>query len=210
MKPNRYIMLAMLLLFFTATYSEAGWLIYHKPEFRGKVIDTETKEPIEGAVVVVAYYKIFYYIVDTSTDVIEARETLTDKNGEFYFPSYTTVIGPFSGEKHVSFIFYKAGYSSYPVSPKGLTAPSEETFFSKRIGDSGVLEGSLLFYKDAMINVTFGVVELSKVKTREERLKTIPIWPTESPGVKRAQELPLLYKAIFDEDKRLGLREGKK
>ncbi|MBI3583826.1 MAG: hypothetical protein HY096_07745, partial [Nitrospinae bacterium] len=28
------------------------WMVYHKPAFKGKVIDAETKKPIEGAVVV--------------------------------------------------------------------------------------------------------------------------------------------------------------
>ena len=31
--------------------------LYSKPEFRGRVIDAETKQPIEGAVVVVLYEK---------------------------------------------------------------------------------------------------------------------------------------------------------
>ena len=44
--------------------SFAIWPIYHKPEFKGKVIDAETKEPIEGAVVVVVYNKITYAIIE--------------------------------------------------------------------------------------------------------------------------------------------------
>jgi len=43
--------------FLPSSDSFAGWLIYHKPEFKGKVIDAKTKEPLEGAVVVVAYYQ---------------------------------------------------------------------------------------------------------------------------------------------------------
>jgi hypothetical protein len=35
----------------------ASWLICHKPEFKGKVIDAEAKQPIEGAVVVAKYFK---------------------------------------------------------------------------------------------------------------------------------------------------------
>ncbi len=45
MKPNRFIILAMLLFSFTTTRSEAGWLIYHKPEVRGKVIDADVNFP---------------------------------------------------------------------------------------------------------------------------------------------------------------------
>jgi len=53
MSSMRIIITALLLVVLMTTSSEAGWLIYHKPEFKGRVLDTETKEPIEGAVVVV-------------------------------------------------------------------------------------------------------------------------------------------------------------
>jgi hypothetical protein len=48
-------LLIMVVLVFSAT-SVHAWLIYSKPEFRGRIIDAETKEPIEGVVVVVVYY----------------------------------------------------------------------------------------------------------------------------------------------------------
>ncbi len=207
MKLNRFIILAMLLLSFTVTSSEAGWLIYHKPEFRGKVTDAETKEPIEGAVVVVAYFKYTVGIAGQDTSVIKTKETLTDKNGDFYFPAYTTIIQPLSGEDKAEFIIYKPGYGSFP---NYQLAPSwrmtdQEGFFSRGIGGTGELSGTV----NTIVKVTFGIVELPKLKTRKERLRAMPSWPTESPGDERATELPLLYKAIIEEDKRLGLREVK-
>ena len=89
-----FILLFILISDYTLSY--AGWLIYHKPAFKGKVIDAETKEPIEGAVVVVVYKK--HSLISGPgggySSVIKVKEILTDKNGEFYFPSYTTVIQP--------------------------------------------------------------------------------------------------------------------
>ncbi|MRS01865.1 hypothetical protein EG832_01320 [bacterium] len=204
MKPNSFIILAMLLFSFTATLSEAGWLIYHKPEFRGKVIDAETKEPIEGAVVVVAYFKYTIGIAGRDTSVIKTKETITGNNGEFYFPAYTTVIQPLSGEDKAEFIIYKPGYGSFPnyqLAPS-FKLTDQEKFFSRGIGGTGDLSGTV----NTIVKVTFGIVELPKLKTRKERLRAMPSWPSESPGDKRATELPLLYKAIFEEDKRLGLR----
>lgn len=204
MKPIRFIILVMLLFSFTATRSEAGWLIYHKPEFRGKVIDAETKEPIEGAVVVVAYFKYTIGIAGRDTSVIKTKETLTDKNGGFYFPAYTTVIQPLSGVDKVEFIIYKPGYGSFPnyqVAPS-FKMTDQEGFFSRGIGGTGELSGTV----NTIVKVSFGIVELPKLKTRKERLMAMPSWPTESPGDKRAMELPLLYKAIIEEDKGLGLR----
>ena len=43
------------LVCFSLLTSAYSWPIYSKPEFRGRVIDAETKQPIEGAVVVVLY-----------------------------------------------------------------------------------------------------------------------------------------------------------
>ena len=197
-----FLLLASIFIINTSE-SLAAWLIYHKPEFRGKIIDAETKEPIEGAVVVVAYSKYTVGFTGRDISVIKAKETLTDKNGEFYFPAYTTTIQPLSGDNNASFLFYKPGYGSDPAVPRGLTAPSEEIFFSKAIGDTGELEGSPLIYRgNAMIKVTFGIVELPELKTREERLKAIPSSPTDI----RSKELPLLYKAINEERRSFGLK----
>jgi hypothetical protein len=96
-----FLILASVLILNTSQ-SFAAWLIYHKPEFRGKVIDAETKKPIEGAVAVVLYSKYTAgitkrYISDKS------KRDYYDKNGEFYF-SYTTIT-PF-WRQHALFIIY--------------------------------------------------------------------------------------------------------
>ena len=59
MNRKRIVILIALLSFlvFASVPAFAGWLIYHKPAFKGKVINAETKGPIEGAVVVVTYTK---------------------------------------------------------------------------------------------------------------------------------------------------------
>ena len=95
---------------------------------------------------------------------MKVKETLTDKKGEFYFPPYTTLIQPFSGEDLARFIIYKPGYGNFPnkqITPIGIS--DDETFFSKGIGKTGELEG-LVDRKIAMIKVTFGTVELPKLK----------------------------------------------
>jgi hypothetical protein len=43
------IIFITIIVFFTVS-AFAGWLIFHKSAFRARVIDAETKEPIEGAV----------------------------------------------------------------------------------------------------------------------------------------------------------------
>lgn len=181
-------LMAILFSIGSATPSHA-WLIYHKPEFKGKVIDAETKEPIEGAVVVAVYRKKAIRIGPESVSItMDVREALTDKDGIFYIPSYTTIIDPLAWEKAVNFIIFKPGYGSFPnwrVSPpKGMETDFEE-FFSRDFG----IEKEVLWsepYKvgaeSNKIRATFGIVELPKLKTREERLnKGLPSIP--GPGI---------------------------
>ena len=117
------------------------WMVYHKPAFKGKVIDAETKEPIEGAVVVAVYNKATIGLgAGTLSSVINVREALTDKDGMFRIPSYTTMIQPFSWEISATFIIFKPGYGSFPnyrvKPPMELSNPAIEIFFSsnKEIG----------------------------------------------------------------------------
>ena len=59
MKKAYFIIgLSMFLITAFCTSCFAGWLIYHKPAFRGRIIDAETKKPIEGAVVVAKYVNV--------------------------------------------------------------------------------------------------------------------------------------------------------
>ena len=117
----------------------AGWLIYHKPAYKGRIIDAETKEPIEGAVVVAIYYK--YPIISGpgggSKSIVGIKEALTDEKGEFHIPSYTTFIQPNSLEHDTDFIFYKPGYGGR-ISPSHVV--NAEKLFTKEIGVKGEIE----------------------------------------------------------------------
>lgn len=168
--------LTILLLLVVATPSHAfWWMVYHKPAFKGKVIDAETKEPIEGAVVVAVYNKELPGLLGGGaiSSVINVRETLTDKNGEFYISSYTTMIQPLSLESWVNFIIFKPGHGSYPnyhVSPPKVGIDPEEFFSRGKTGEEGEMEWKGIGKK---FKVTFGIVELPKLNTREERVKAL-------------------------------------
>ena len=212
MKKVLVLIFLIWMIVITAAPSHAFiWMIYHKPAFKGKVIDAETKEPIEGAVVVVVYHKTSMGIAHSYSVIINVRETLTDKNGEFYITSYTTLIQPLSWENMANFIIFKPGYGNFPAYqkvPSGIKPKDEQTFFSRDVGKEGELEMWVDGEKQPelkKIKVTFGIVELPKLKTREERLRAIT-FPSGDVGSK---ELPLLYKAINEENKRFGLGEVK-
>lgn len=157
MKLTFAILLSIFLLG-TAT-CEASWLIFHKPEFRGKIVDIETHEPIEGAVVVTIYRKEEMSIADSVDIDIDAREALTDRNGEFVIPSYTTFINPLSWSIPVQFIIFKPGY--YCSGPIGL----EEEFRGSREHKIEVAAGSSKGLKFRALGT--GVLMLMKVDGKD-------------------------------------------
>lgn len=225
----KVVLFMFVFLSFVATPSHAFWWMgYHKPAFQGKVIDAETKEPIDGAVVVVIYKK--YPIISGpgggSQSIMDIKETLTNAKGEFNFPSYTTIIQPFSIEGSADFIIFKPGYGSFPdgrVSPPKMwlhdVPPgnsrywdrnlSFEEFFSGEVGRVKELWASEPWGMDEKqpqkTNLAMGVVELPKLKTREEMERRMLGFPTDF-GPK---ELPLLYKA-YEEEKTIFDRGYKK
>lgn len=88
-----------------------AWFIYHKPKFQGTVIDAETKEPIEGAVVVVIYNEGIFGFAESITKFLDVKEAVTDQKGEFYIPSYTTLtINPLSIASEMWVNIFKSGY----------------------------------------------------------------------------------------------------
>ena len=89
--------------------------------FRGKVIDAETLKPIEGALVVAIWRKTKAFLITSTTDFKDAKETLTDKNGEWSItgPEGQDVPKEFEllyviGLRHITggpeIIYYKPGY----------------------------------------------------------------------------------------------------
>lgn len=190
----------ILIVLFLFTPSH-GWIIFHKPAFKGKVIDAETKQPIEGAVVVAVYGKqACRFPSGASTITINAKEILTNEEGFFKIPSYTTIIDPLSRSVRVSFIIFKPGYGTFPG--PGLIVPiDQEVFFSENYGKEREIEtwrgspkegnGPELYRP----KVTFGLVELPKLKTREERKQAwmgADIFDYEI----KANDLPILFKLI--------------
>jgi len=176
-----------------------GWILFTKPAYKGKIIDSETKEPIEGAVVVAVYNK--YPIISGpgggSSSKIHIQEVLTDRNGVFRIPFYITFIGPNSVERWTDFIIYKPGYGRDNVR---MTRSAMEHFF---LEDNFEKKGEIIlsFTPPEKRNGTYGVLELIRVVTKEERLRAQPSEPSDL-----KKDCPLLYKAVNEERKSFGLK----
>jgi hypothetical protein len=212
-KRDIIYVVTILILLTIASSSEASWLIYHKPEFRGKVIDSETKQPIAGAVVVVVYEKTTMGLgAGADSSVINIRETLTDKEGIFRIPSYTTIILPFSWTTACSFIIYKPGYGDFPKErayPPGMGLTEQEIFFSAGVEKTiylQVMKKNMNFQKQvdqifSYESIKAGIVELPKLKTKEERMRAMPGHIT---GWE--DKTPILNRLMDAEDKALSFK----
>lgn len=195
MKHFIFIFAAILIIFFLSTQiarTGSGWLIYYEQPFRGKVIDAETKEPIEGAVVVAQYHSNVLGPTGSHTTLIDVQEALTDSKGEFFIPSKTRIIYPLSVGDDTSFLVWKPGYKSEDIWGGYFFAKEPGSIQNRPVRTDRGLE---------LKPVRLGIVEIEKLRTKEERLKGMP-----SPVGDLYKKQTNLIKAINEERKYLKLK----
>ena len=143
--------------------------------YQGKVIDADTKAPIDGAVVVASWREERPTPAGPTSRLKDVRETLTDKNGEWFIRgargerlgpstllSYVTSFftgfmwGTYTTERP-EFIVFKPGYCSWPAG-LGIDACREK----------------MKTYDPNHSNNIGGVVELPKLTDREDRERNLP------------------------------------
>ena len=81
MKKIVFILFGFLILL-----SGCGPLIRYDGTYNGKIIDADTGDPISGVVVLGVWYRVYPGIAGSSSHFNDARETVTDENGEFSIP----------------------------------------------------------------------------------------------------------------------------
>ena len=108
--------------------------------YRGRVIDAETKESIEGAAVVAVWTREVFAVIQSNQHFAYAHEVVTNENGEFEMPGMpwwrhvTLFLNPLDWLERGQPQFYilKPGYGWYPhyrVSPpKGRRQEKLEHF----------------------------------------------------------------------------------
>ena len=100
-------------LIITLTFT--GCTITHEyGPYSGTVIDTETREPIEGAAVLVVFYTETWGLTVSQSKYVDAIETVTDINGEFkILTKRIMTFRPFHWwNPHCYVTIYKPGYGS--------------------------------------------------------------------------------------------------
>lgn len=166
--------------------------------YQGKVIDADTKKPIEGAVVVAVWDEERAFITGPDTRTKESKKTLTDKNGEFtitgpkcevdYMNPYISFLFGIYYVKSPRFKIYKSGYERFP---EKYTFRAY-TYIDKRAGLEGIIievwEKEEEYYKQyqsrlakpieregkLIYDATFGV-SFFPMKDPEQRLRSLDI-----------------------------------
>jgi hypothetical protein len=175
----------LLLLFLTV----AAWGIlcplYAGGPYKGMVIDTETKQAIEGAVVLAVWDKDYLGPAGRVSYFLDTEEVLTDVNGRFVIgthPPRTFSLALVSGPR---LLIYRPGYGFFPdygVNPK-IKISSKELL--RMMETEGV------------------TIELTQL-TREERLYTVRKMSGETLSVPENKK-PILLQLRSLERKALGL-----
>jgi len=150
--------------------------------FEGKVIDADTKQPIEGAVVVVSWTEEQGSPTGGTRRLVDVKEILTDKDGAWklrgprgtrdsFIVSVYSMLTMFTGAYYTTpaqFIIFKPGYCSYPQG-FGIAACKE------RMKPYGIGNGE--------------ATELPKLVDSEDKLKNLLDYIYDTGGTMKANEI---------------------
>ena len=150
--------------------------------YRGLVLDSETKAPLAGALVVARWVRERVYPFQVNTEHYAVRETVTDVNGRFVMEVKDIEQGAPRHTRKPEFLVFLPGYGSFP---HGFTAP--KGFLA------GLFEGSGT------------TIELPRLTSRDQRLKVLSWASPHRLSDNPERDLPLLTKAVEDERVLLGL-----
>ncbi|MBI4822833.1 MAG: hypothetical protein HY805_01190 [Nitrospirae bacterium] len=184
MIKNTFIIIGLYLLFSTTAFGAT---------YSGRVIDADTKKPIEGAVVVAVWLEERATIAGPSSRLKDVKETLTGKDGAWVIKgpkgrrmgNIKAIVSFLTGThftKPPEFIIFKPGYCSWPAA-FGIDACKEKMKYSD-IGEGGV-------------------VELPRLTEREDRLKAYRVGPVSGVGAYKKQKE--FIRLLNEESKTLGL-----
>ena len=182
-----------MMLWNASALASSASLYYSDGPWMGKVIDAETKEPIEGAVVLAVWQKVYASPTGRHHYFFDAIEVLTDNDGRFFIPKFNAVnfVPIIRSIEGPDFTIFKPGYT-----PFGDNYDYFHKYFPNSPLKVDLITLAELFKKGVTI-------ELLRLKTREERLKAIS--GARPLGGVPDDKMPTLMKLINLEEKNLGL-----
>ena len=151
--------------------------------YRGLILDSDTKAPLAGVVVVALWRRERVYPLQVNTERYAVRETVTDSEGRFVMDAKDIEEGAPRRTRKPEFLAFLPGYGAFPhryTSPKGFLAD--------------LFEG------------TGTTIEIPPLGSNQDRLSNLSTFGPHSFSEKPHKELPQLMRAIDEERIALGLR----
>ncbi len=151
--------------------------------YKGKVIDSDTGQPIEGVVVLGAWYKQYPGAAGALSTYYDATETVTDKYGDFEIKGLGLLV--LSNVIPMDVLIFKAGYGYIGVGPW-------ESFKL----DGGLLPKKIRWEGDKAI------IPLRKLTLEERNKQGSPDYPSKAPE----EKIMLMLKEINKDRTERGLK----
>ena len=183
------VRLAGILLGLAVLVGAPGLASAAKGPWRGQVLDAETKQPLEGVVVLAYWYRYRFHLSQLvlgghqTPEFFDAVEAVTDAQGRWEIPKKSF---PFFANIGVFFRYFKPGYGRWHYAGQGtaewLELPVEEQMRRSK-------EMALAVWTEEGSKV-----ELLPARTREEQVK-MESFPTFVPLSKTPLTLEAINKA---------------
>lgn len=167
--------------------------------WKGRILDIETKEPLEGTVVLAVWERVYRTPAGPNAYFYNAKEALTDKEGRYEIPSYTPInlLPIISFMRGPRFFIFKPGYLNI------------EIVLDENVNDKAVE----LPERGKVFRLAPGVIELPRLRTKEERLQNMPslpglfysIDPRGKAYVPHKNKVNDFIKLLIQNDKELGI-----
>lgn len=163
---------------------------HHDGPYKGRVVDLETGEPIEGAVIA-AEWMVEAFV--HSERICDMKESVSNKDGEFEVPVGRCTSHPFAEMYKPWVVIFKPGYLGYP--PLGNTPEERKAHMPDFTG------------KEFRDKRQYYIVRLGKSKSLQERKFTLTDAESFFIHDEALKKLPALLKLTNQESKYLGLGE---
>ena len=192
MKKKGLVLLLVLYLILLAVQVRAAG------PWKGKIIDIETKEPLEGVVVLAVWERVYRTPAGPNSYFYEAKEVVTDKEGRFEIPAYTPInlLPIISYMRGPYFTFFKPRYLS-------LSRYDYGAFFLEGTKEAPVELPEM----GKVFRLAPGIIELPRLKTREERLKSLHAVETVIDSSVPEEKFKNTLKMVDIENRNLGFRK---
>lgn len=118
LKMNKNVLITFIIIIVIMILLGCTSAIRYDGPYEGRVINADTGEPIEGVVVLGKWSREHITPGGAVSEYYDAREAVTDKNGEFYIPGQGLLVA--SNVTPMNVLIFKAGYEYLETTWLGL------------------------------------------------------------------------------------------